>query len=175
MRLLAAACPPRARRCWLVIRARVRPCLPYDFWPTGPASVKEPRWADKNKNGFAGTETILLVDNEEVVRTFVKTILKDSGYNVLEAATGFDALEIERTYSDSIHMVLTDLIMPKMSGTELKQRIVAMRPDIRCLFMSGYTDDSISQRGVLKSETAFIEKPFSPDALAKKIREVFKS
>ncbi len=145
------------------------------YLPAVSDSVEKGRWADLNEEAFAGTETILLVEDEEVVRTFVKTILKDNGYNVLEAANGYDALEIGRTYKDPIDMLLTDLIMPRMSGTELKTKILALRPGIRCLFMSGYTDDSISEHGVLNSETAFIEKPFSPDAISQKIREVLEA
>jgi len=84
-------------------------------------------------------------------------------------------LKIGRTYAGKIHLLLTDLIMPKMNGTELKERLIHFRPDTRSLYMSGYTDDSISPHGVLNSETAFIEKPFTPDGLSQKIREVLEA
>ncbi len=122
-----------------------------------------------------GTETILVVEDEDIVRTFVRTILTGDGYNVLEASDGYEALEVGRSYTEPIHMLLTDLIMPKMSGTELNEQLKKIRPDIKSLFMSGYTDDSISHGGVLISGTAFIEKPFSPESLVRKIREVIDS
>lgn len=142
------------------------------YLPAVGDSVPKRRWAGEAEESYAGTETILLVEDEEIVRTFVSTILKANGYNVLEAPDGKKALEVSRGYADTIHMLLTDLIMPRMSGTELKNQLTKLRPGIKYLFMSGYTDDSISNQGVIISETAFIEKPFSPVALSQKVREV---
>ncbi len=141
------------------------------YLPRVVDAVNRLSWATDEASS-EGTETILLVEDEEIVRTFVKTILSENGYKVLEASNGAEALAIGRSHSEPIHMLLTDLIMPKMSGTDLKDQLFKIRPDIKNLFMSGYTDASISHQGVLQSGTAFIEKPFSPDALFLKIREV---
>jgi len=124
---------------------------------------------------YSGTETILLVEDEEVVRNLTREILTSYGYKVLEAATGAAALSICDTYSETIHLLLTDVIMPKMSGSDLKDQIIKNCPDIKVLFMSGYTDDSIVHSGILDSDIAFIEKPFSPDSLARKVRNVLLS
>jgi len=141
------------------------------YLPCVVETVQKPKWTSEAVSSF-GTETILLVEDEDIVRTFVRTILEGNGYKVLEAQNGYIALTIGRSYAEPIHMLLTDLIMPRMSGTELRDKLLKVRPDIKNLFMSGYTDDSISHEGILHSETAFIEKPFSPDAIFRKIREV---
>jgi len=121
---------------------------------------------------YSGTETVLLVEDEEIVRNLVREILKNFGYKVLEAAEGNEALSVCQTYPDTIHLLLTDTIMPGMGGIELKARIIKLRPEIKLLFMSGYTDDSLTVGGVLDPKIAFIEKPFTPDSLVRKIREV---
>jgi PAS domain S-box-containing protein len=123
-------------------------------------------------NDFSGTETILLVEDEESVRNLAREILTSSGYKVLEAANGAAALSICDNYSEPVHLLLTDVIMPNMSGNELKNRIFELYPGLKVLFMSGYTDDSIAHSGILDSDIAFIEKPFSPDGLARKVRDV---
>lgn len=127
-----------------------------------------------NKN-LSGTETILLVEDDEIVRALVREVLTGNGYKVLESSSGREALSICSTYSEPIHLLLTDVIMPKMSGNELKTEVVKLLPEIKILFMSGYTDDAISDGGFLDSGTAFIEKPYTPDGLALKVREVLES
>jgi CheY-like chemotaxis protein len=144
------------------------------YLPCVGEPIQKRAWATEVASG-AGTETILLVEDEDIVRIFVRTILSENGYTVLEASNGNDALALARTYIGPIHMLLTDLIMPKMSGTELKDQLFVIRPDIRPMFMSGYTDESISHQGILNSGTAFIEKPFSPEALFRKVREVLEA
>ncbi len=144
------------------------------YLPCVGDAIQKRAWATEVASG-AGSETILLVEDEAIVRVFVRTILSENGYTVLEASSGADALALAHSHSGPIHMLLTDLIMPKMSGTELKDQLFKIRPDIRNLFMSGYTDESISHQGILNSGTAFIEKPFSPDALFRKVREVLEA
>ena len=119
-----------------------------------------------------GTETILLVEDESGVRRLARTILEAQGYIVLEAASGDDALEIVRSHAAEIHLVVTDVVMPGMSGRVLWDRLRTILHDPRVLFMSGYTDDAIARHGVLEAEIAFLQKPFTPLSLAQKVREV---
>jgi PAS domain S-box-containing protein len=120
----------------------------------------------------APRETILLVEDAPRVREVVREILEMNGYEVLEARHGAEALEISRQQQGPIHLMVTDVVMPEMSGRELAQRLLSLRPETRVLYMSGYTDDDIVRHGVLGADMAFIAKPFSPDALAAKVREV---
>jgi CheY-like chemotaxis protein len=119
-----------------------------------------------------GTETILLVEDEEGVRDLVRDILQMNGYTVLEASAGEEALRRCKEYTDVIHLVLTDVVMPLMSGRELAEHIVPLKPGIKVLYMSGYTDDTILHHGALGADMAFLQKPFTPEALARKVREV---
>jgi two-component system cell cycle sensor histidine kinase/response regulator CckA len=119
-----------------------------------------------------GHETILLVEDQEQVRQVVRTILQRQGYEVLTACDVADALQIGREHARPIHLLLTDVVMPQMSGPELAKRVLAMRSETRVLCMSGYTDDSIVRHGVLAAEMPFLQKPITPDALARKVREV---
>jgi signal transduction histidine kinase len=119
-----------------------------------------------------GTETILLVEDEAGVRRLSVTVLKTQGYVVLEAVSGDMALEVARSETGPIHLVVTDVVMPGMSGRELWDRLRMLRPNSRVLFMSGYTDDAIAQHGVLEPGIAFLQKPFTPFSLARKVREV---
>lgn len=141
------------------------------YLPRVNEAIQKTKSAGKSEEILSGKETILLVEDEEIVRSLVSTILTGRGYNVLVAVSGRAALSLCETFSEPIHMLLTDVIMPKMGGSELKEQIVKLRPDIKVLFMSGYTDDAISHRGILDDDTAFIEKPFTPDGLARKIRQ----
>ena len=119
-----------------------------------------------------GTETVLLVEDEEVVRVLARKVLQKKGYRVLEAANGADALRICRDVRDRIHLLLTDVVMPGINGHELAIRVASMRPGIQVLYMSGYAEDAIVHHGVLDEGIAFLEKPFSPGGLALKVREV---
>ncbi|MFN2454113.1 MAG: response regulator [Pyrinomonadaceae bacterium] len=118
-----------------------------------------------------GTETVLLVEDEPLVRKMAREILELSGYTVLDAANGSDALLVCERYDEPIHLVLTDVVMPQMGGRELADELAHRHPEIKVLYMSGYTDDAIVHHGVLNENTAFLEKPFKPNALARKVRE----
>jgi CheY-like chemotaxis protein len=117
-------------------------------------------------------ETVLLVEDAQRVRAVVREILEMSGYTVLEAHHGAEALELSNRHAGPIHLLVTDVVMPQMSGRELAQRLATLRPDLKVLYMSGYTDDAIVRHGVLASGIAFLSKPFTPDALALKVREL---
>lgn len=119
-----------------------------------------------------GTETILLVEDDEMVRKLASQVLEIYGYQVLEATNGGTAFLICERHSGPIHLLITDVIMPEISGLELANRLAQLRPDMKVLYMSGYTDNAIAHRGVLGEDANFIQKPFSPDALAYKVREL---
>jgi CheY-like chemotaxis protein len=119
-----------------------------------------------------GHETILLVEDEAVVRDLSKEILEEYGYEVIAAANGVEGLRLCQEFQGPIDLVITDVIMPKMSGRELAESISSIRPSARVLYMSGFTDDAIIRHGILDEDVPFIQKPFSPDSLALKTREV---
>jgi CheY-like chemotaxis protein len=119
-----------------------------------------------------GTETVLLVEDEAEVRGVAHEILERLGYTVLEASVPTDAMLIAQRHVGIIDLLLTDVIMPRMSGRALAEAVATERPETKVLFMSGYTDDAIVRHGVLEPGTHFIEKPFTAPTLATKIREV---
>jgi two-component system cell cycle sensor histidine kinase/response regulator CckA len=119
----------------------------------------------------AGWETILLVEDEESVRAFANKALERQGYTVLEARHGRDALARLAEHSGPVHLVITDLMMPEMSGSELARQLSGERPAVPVLFMSRYSDSEIAQRG-LPANSAYLQKPFTSDVLARKVREV---
>jgi two-component system, cell cycle sensor histidine kinase and response regulator CckA len=119
-----------------------------------------------------GSETILLVEDDDIVRTLSHRILASTGYKVLEARNGGEALAICESYRDPIHALVTDVVMPVMSGKDLADRLVRLRPAIKVLFLSGYTSGALGDHGVLADGVAFLQKPFSPDALKRRVREV---
>jgi CheY-like chemotaxis protein len=120
-----------------------------------------------------GHETILLVEDEEQVRVVAHGILKRNGYHVIVAQNAGEALLLCEKHPGIIHMLLTDVVMPQMSGAELARRIAKIRPEMKVLCMSGYTDDSIVRHGVLESGVAFLQKPFTSESLMRRVREVF--
>jgi len=119
-----------------------------------------------------GWETILLVEDEEAVRELIRTVLTEHGYDVIPARDPEHAVKLAKTYAKEIHMLLTDVVMPGMSGRELAKNVSLRRPGIRVLFMSGYTDNVITTGGMLEKGLAFLQKPFSPSILVHKVREV---
>lgn len=136
----------------------------------GELDFNEPRVAGTDSP--KGTETILLVEDETSVRKLARTILQDNGYTVVEAESGDQARAISGQHEGRIQLMLTDVIMPGTSGRELAQSVAASRPEMRVLYMSGYTDDAIVHHGILDAKTPFIQKPFTPDSLLRKIRNV---
>ncbi|MGA8871618.1 MAG: ATP-binding protein [Candidatus Acidiferrales bacterium] len=119
-----------------------------------------------------GHETVLLVEDDDAVRRMTREFLKIKGYSVLEARSPVDAIQVMESRSGSIDLVLTDVVMPRMKGTELADRLVKLYPGLKVLYMSGYTEDAAITSGFLGPGCAFIEKPFSPEELADKVREV---
>ena len=120
-------------------------------------------------------QTILLVEDEEVVRSFARGLLESRGYEVLEAKGANDALEIGGRYKKHIHLLLTDVVMPQMSGRELAEHLAPLHPETKVLYMSGYADHAVVQHGLLDPGTVFLQKPFTPHTLARKLREVLDS
>jgi signal transduction histidine kinase/CheY-like chemotaxis protein len=119
-----------------------------------------------------GNETILLVEDEERIRSVSAVILRAAGYTVLEAAHGLEALEVAQRYEGPIHLMVTDVVMPNMGGRPLANKMAETRPETKVLYVSGYTDDAIIRHGVLEEGIHFLHKPFSATALAVKVREV---
>jgi response regulator RpfG family c-di-GMP phosphodiesterase len=119
-----------------------------------------------------GTETVLLAEDEPPVRAIARQVLERQGYTVLEAPTAEKALDIAAQYSGAIHLLLTDVVMPGMNGRELATRLSHVRPETRVIFMSGYTDEAVTRHGVLEPGSTYVQKPFTPDAIARKVREV---
>ena len=145
------------------------------YFPTATGATDSTKEREESKPVLQGSETVLVVEDEAAVRELTIRILRDRGYNVLEAAGGQEALQIAREYAGEIHLVLTDVVMPAISGSTVVARLVAERPGIRSLFVSGYTDDAIVQHGILDSNVAFLQKPFTVEGLIHKIREVLDS
>jgi CheY-like chemotaxis protein len=118
-----------------------------------------------------GWETVLLVEDEDAVRALAREVLRRHGYIVLEARHGVDALRIAERHPDPIHLMVTDVVMPHMSGSELADRLAEVRPKMKVLFMSGYTDHAAMHRH-LTPGASFLQKPFSPDVFARKVRSI---
>jgi CheY-like chemotaxis protein len=135
---------------------------PPETLPAAPAATEAPP---------RGSETILLVEHHEAVRLVEREILEGQGYSVLEASQGEDALLIQRRYASPVHLVVTDVSMPDMTGPELARRLARAWPEAKVLFVSGNSTNDSAPDGVLARDAAFLEKPFSPDALARKVRE----
>jgi signal transduction histidine kinase/FixJ family two-component response regulator len=124
------------------------------------------------KESLQGRETVLLAEDEEMLRNLICQVLTDNGYQVLEAANGAAALSVCEHYQEPIHLLITDVIMPGMSGRVLADRLGQLRSEMKILYMSGYTDDAIIHHGILDSEIPFLQKPFTPVDLTRKMREL---
>lgn len=132
--------------------------------PAAPREAQAPH--------LAGSETLLLVEDEEMVRELATRVLNSHGYLVLEAETGDEALEVCRHHEGPVDLVVTDVVMPGMNGSELAKRLADIVPDAGVLFISGYTGGALLEHGVLQDGTNFLQKPFSPDRFIRKVREV---
>ena len=119
-----------------------------------------------------GTETLLLVEDDDVVRALSRHVLASCGYAVLEATNGEHALRVVAEHAGAIHTVITDVVMPGMGGRQLTEHLIKLYPKVKVLYVSGYTDDAILRHGILTHQVNFLQKPFSPFALAKKVREI---
>jgi PAS domain S-box-containing protein len=162
---IAAQSEPGAGTIFKVYLPRVALGVPVEWRPSQVPSNATAR----------GTETILLVEDEERVRSLARTILRRNGYQVLEAQSGGDALLICEQYIATIDLLLTDVVMPRMSGRQLAERLRTVRPAMKVLFMSGYTDTAIVNRGVLDPGISFLQKPLTPEMMTRKVREVLDS
>lgn len=140
--------------------------LPLVEETAGPVKKKE-----APPEALQGKETILLVEDEEMVRSLARLALVEHGYTVLEASNGVEALKIFEHHNGLIHLVLTDVVMPRMSGHDLIEHISLLGREVKVLYMSGYTDNAIQHHGILSSGTDFLQKPFTPTTLLRKIRE----
>jgi PAS domain S-box-containing protein len=144
------------------------------YLPLVDEHVTAPDMEAARPESIAGTETILLAEDEEMVRNLARESLRMHGYTVLEAANAGEALLICQQHEGPIHLLLTDVVMPKMSGKELAEQVVSLRPDMCVLYMSGYPNQAIMNHGILDKDFAFIGKPFTPDALVLKVAEVLR-
>jgi signal transduction histidine kinase/ActR/RegA family two-component response regulator len=144
---------------------RVKVYLPRVEWDPG-TTVAGPT------EGLRGDETVLLAEDEDGVRELVRKILTEHGHTVLEARHGRDALMLADRYERPIQLLVTDVVMPEMGGGELAQRLTERRPDLRVLFVSGYTNDEVLRRGIPNAGEVFVRKPFTPEDLMRRVREV---
>ncbi|GMV80854.1 MAG: hypothetical protein AMXMBFR7_20380 [Planctomycetota bacterium] len=119
-----------------------------------------------------GTETLLLVEDEDAVRALTRFTLQQCGYTVLEASHGEEAIRVATNHREKIHLLVTDVVMPGMGGRVLAERLLSLHPEMKVLYLSGYTDDAIVRHGILHEQVNFLQKPFSPNALAHQVREV---
>ena len=119
-----------------------------------------------------GSETILLVEDEEQLRVVARDVLTKNGYRVIDAVNGADALHLSEQYKDKIDLLLTDVVMPQMGGRELAEKLIPMRPGMKILYMSGYTENAILHHRVLGPGISLLQKPITPESLLRKIREV---
>jgi CheY-like chemotaxis protein len=133
------------------------------------------RSSGRRRDGTAAaarSETVLLVEDEEGLRELIAELLVENGYNVLAAENPAKAIEMAQHYAGEIHLLLTDVVMPHMNGRELAGRVKERRPDVRVLYMSGYTEDAIAHRGVLDAGVSLISKPFTQESLTRKLRDL---
>ena len=142
------------------------------YLPRVEEEVADPVKGDPPRDLPGGTETVLLVEDEEMVRDLGVQILERLGYRVLQGANGTEALAVAQKYDDRIDLLVTDVVMPGMNGSDLATQLVLHHPEMKVLFTSGYTEDVISHHGVLAEGVSFIGKPYTLLALARKVREV---
>jgi CheY-like chemotaxis protein len=142
------------------------------YLPRVDESLEEMREKVTREEPPCGGETILVVEDEQDVRRLTVRVLERRGYRVLETSCGDDALVLSKERKEPIHMILTDVVMPGMSGRQLADQLLPLHPKMKVLYMSGYTDNAIFHHGVLEEGINYIQKPFTIDGLARKVREV---
>ncbi len=142
-----------------------------------PAVEGEPVQVQKEQTSadFTGSETILIVEDDDVLRNLARKILELQGYKILDAENGIEALRVSDEHEGQIHLMITDVVMPKMGGRELEERLRPLRPEMKVIYTSGYTDDIIAHHGVLKPGIEFLRKPLRSESLKRKVREVLNS
>ena len=142
------------------------------YLPIAEAKVQQSAEELPAPEGASGVETILLVEDETRVRKLIVDVLESRGYKLLEATRGEEAIRLARLHSNEIDLALVDVVMPEMSGPDVVRQIAPICPNIRVLYMSGYTDEAVLHHGIAESSAAFLQKPFLPDVLARRVREV---
>jgi two-component system cell cycle sensor histidine kinase/response regulator CckA len=142
------------------------------YLPKVKRDVKEEEKEQPPVENLSGSEIVLIVEDDNSLRKLAQKSLQPHGYRVLVAENGEDALRISKEHEGTIDLMITDVVMPKMGGKETAERLQALHPQMKVIYMSGYTDDSIVHHGVLAPGLNFLEKPFSPGGLARKVREV---
>src|SRR5208337_673313 len=147
----------------------------YVYLPRVEDSAEELSPTESQPNEAGGCETVLLVEDEESVRELVRVTLASRGYKVLEAEDGERGLQIAESCKEHIHILITDVVMPGIGGRELAKKLLLLRPGISVLYLSGYTEDAVVAPGALGPGTGFLQKPFTLQNLAKKVREVIRS
>jgi CheY-like chemotaxis protein len=131
--------------------------------------------SSSNTLSLRGSETILVAEDEDGVRSLTREVLEKYGYTVLEAANGEEALRVAEAHEGPLDLLLSDVVMPRMGGPELAQALLAKRPSVKVLYMSGYTDHPMVRRGVVNAGVAFLQKPFTPTVLVSRVREVLEA
>jgi len=145
------------------------------YFPSTEAAASRPTSDDITPRSLHGVETILVVEDEGVVREVIKQVLEMNGYIALMAKSADEAEEMFKSHGGDIHLMITDVVMPGRSGPELASLIKSQRKDVKVLYMSGYSDEAIVRHGIISGGVAFLPKPFSPNQLAHKVREVLDS
>ena len=141
------------------------------YLPATPGSAADGLAQSAPSAPERGSETVLLVEDEEPVRHITTRLLESLGYRVIEAQTGEEAVSLFGVCGEKIDLLMTDVVMPGIGGREVVEALQTKDPDLKVLFQSGYTDDMVVRRGILRAEVAFLKKPFTLDVLAKKVRE----
>jgi CheY-like chemotaxis protein len=144
--------------------------FPRTLSDTPPAGLRTPA----RGLPLRGSETVLLVEDDESLRQLATRVLREAGYVVLDARTPTEAVLTGTHYAGSIDLLLTDVVMPQMSGRTVAELLTTQRPALAVLYMSGYTDDDVVRRGVLATDTEFLQKPFTPDQLLQQVRAAIK-
>lgn len=152
-------------------RARPSPC----FFPAVEAMELLGSTGEELVGTCSGSQTVLVAEDEDMVRGLIRSVLEKHGYTVFRARDGMEALAVDEGHKEPIHLLITDVVMPGLEGQELSQRIRARRAGLRVLYISGYPQEAISSHGPFGEESRFLAKPFTPDALARTVRQLLEA